>query len=172
MTNPNSNKLCTFVAKTSFTHEIMNTRSFFLCWIFSATIMFSLSYLWHGIFLNDLERLNYPKEIFLTGAIVVYLILGFLLTKVFMIKFPKSIAKRPFLRGIISGAMLGISSYLLALVIGVSFSSTLTLEYILFDLLWQAFEQTVGGIVVAMVYISIYDGNPMEILTRKIFGDH
>lgn len=134
--------------------------------------MFSLSYLWHGIFLNDFERLNYPKEIFLTGAIVVYLILGFLLTKIFIMKFPKSIAKRPFLRGIISGVLLGVSTYLFALVIGVSFSSSLTPEYILFDIMWQAFEQSVGGIVVAMVYISIYDGNPIEILARKMFGDH
>lgn len=132
--------------------------------------MFSLSYLWHGIFLNDLERLSYPKEIFLTGSIITYLILGFLVTKIYLMKFPKQIAKKPLVRGIISGALLGVSTYIVALVIGVSFNSALTPQYILFDILWQTVEQTFGGITVGMIYIWIYDGNPVEVITRKMFG--
>ncbi|MEK6615029.1 MAG: hypothetical protein AABZ32_02790 [Bacteroidota bacterium] len=148
----------------------MNTKRFFLSWILSSLTMFSLSYLWHGIFLNDLERLSYPKEIFFAGSIVTYLILGFLVTKIYLMKFPKQIATKPLVRGIISGALLGIATYVVSLVIGVSFNSTLTPQYILFDVLWQTVEQTFGGITVAFVYISIYDGNPVEIITRKMFG--
>jgi len=148
----------------------MNAKRFFLSWILSSLVMFSLSYLWHGIFLNDLERLSYPKEIFLTGSIITYLILGFLVTKIYLMKFPKQISRKPLVRGIISGALLGTSTYIVALVIGVSFSNELTPQYILFDLLWQTVEQTFGGITVAFVYIWIYDGNPVVVITRKMFG--
>ena len=85
-------------------------------------------------------------------------------------KFPKAIAKKPLIRGIISGAFLGIATYIVAMVIGVSFSNELTPKYILFDLLWQTAEQTFGGITVGVIYIWIYDGNPVEIITRKMFG--
>lgn len=149
----------------------MNAKRFFLSWLFSSMVMFSLSYLWHGIILNDLQRLTYPLEIFLTGAVITYLILGFLLTKIYLMKFPSGIAKRPLLRGIISGALLGMATYVVAMVVGVSFSTQLKPEYILFDLMWQTAEQTFGGIAVAFVYIWIYEGNPMEVLVRKITGD-
>ena len=148
----------------------MNTKRFFLSWLLSALIMFGVSYVWHGVFLNDFERLNYPKEIFLTGSVITYLILGFLVTQLFLMRFPKSIARKPMLRGIISGVLLGIATYVVSLVIGVSFSSALTTKYILFDILWQAVEQMCGGITVAFVYISIYEGNPIEVISRKMFG--
>lgn len=148
----------------------MNKKRFFLSWLLSSLVMFGLSYVWHGVFLNDFERLNYPKEIFLTGSVITYLILGFLVTQIYLMKFPKAIARKPLTRGIISGVLLGIATYVVALVIGVSFSTTLTTEYILFDLLWQAVEQMAGGITVAFVYISIYEGNPVEVISRKMFG--
>ena len=148
----------------------MNAKRFSLSWLLSALIMFGLSYLWHGVFLNDFARLSYPKELFLTCAVITYLILGFLVTQIYLMRFPKGIAKKPLLRGIISGILLGIATYVVSLVVGVSFSSTLTTEYILFDVLWQAAEQMFGGITVAFVYISIYEGNPVEVITRKMFG--
>ena len=132
--------------------------------------MFGASYVWHGIVLNDFARLSYPKEIFLTGSVITYLILGFLVTNIFLMKFPKRIAKKPLIRGIISGVLLGIATYVVSLVIGVSFSTSLTTQYILFDMLWQAIEEMFGGITVAFVYISIYEGNPVEVITRKMFG--
>ena len=145
----------------------MNAKRYFLSWILSSLVMFSLSYVWHGVILNDIDRLTYPKEIYLAGSIITYLILGFLVTQIFMMKF---LARKPFMRGIVSGVVLGVATYIVSLVIGVSFSTTLTTEYILVDLLWQAIEQMFGGIIVAFVYISIYEGNPMVIITRKVFG--
>ena len=149
----------------------MNTKRFFLAWILSSLVMFSISYLWHGIFLNDLQRLSYPKGIFLTGCIITYLILGFLVTKIFLMKFPKSIAKKPLVRGLISGAILGICTYIVSLVVGVSFNYSLSMRNIIFDMSWQTIEQTFGGIAVSFIYIWIYDGNPVEVIGRKIIGD-
>jgi Zn-dependent protease len=149
----------------------MNTKRFFLAWILSALVMFSLSYLWHGVFLNDLQRLSYPKEIFLTGSIITYLILGFLVTKIYLMKYPKAIARKPLIRGLISGAALGMCTYIVSLVVGVSFNNSLTLGNILFDFSWQTLEQTSGGVSVAFIYIWIYEGNPVEVIGRKMFGD-
>ena len=148
----------------------MNTKRFFFSWLASSLVMFSLSYLWHGIFLNDLQRLSYPKEIFLIGSIITYLILGFLVTKIYQMKFPVSIARKPIVRGLISGAFLGIATYIVALVIGVSFNNEAKVEYILFDLLWQTVEQTFGGIAVGLIYIWVYEGNPVQVITRKMMG--
>lgn len=150
---------------------MMNAKVFSLSWILSSLIMFGLSYIWHGVVLNDFERLVYPREIFLTGSIITYLILGFLVTRMFLMQFPKQLATKPLLRGMLSGALLGLATYIVTLVVGVSFSTTLTTQYILFDMCWQAIEQMMGGITVAFVYISIYEGNPMEIITRKMFGN-
>ena len=86
-------------------------------------------------------------------------------------KFPKAIAKKPIVRGLISGAALGIATYIVALVIGVSFNNELKVQYILFDLLWQTVEQTFGGISVGFIYIWIYEGNPVQVISRKMMGD-
>ena len=149
----------------------MKAKVFSISWILSSLMMFGLSYVWHGVVLNDFERLSYPKEIFLTGSVVTYLILGLLVTRIFLMQFPQQLAAKPMLRGILSGALLGLATYIVTLVVGVSFSTTLTTEYILFDMCWQAIEQMVGGITVAFVYIAIYEGNPVYIITRKMFGN-
>ena len=149
----------------------MNTKRFFLSWILGSIVMFSLSYLWHGVFLNDLQRLSYPKEIFLTGSVITYLILGFLVTKIYQMKFPQVIARKPIVRGLISGACLGIATYIVALVIGVSFNNEMKVEYIMFDILWQTVEQTFGGITVGIVYVWLYEGNPVHVISRKMRGD-
>ena len=88
-----------------------------------------------------------------------------------MMNFPKSIAKKPLIRGLISGAALGLCTYIVSLVVGVSFNYSLTMGNIIFDMSWQIIEQTFGGISVAFVYIWIYDGNPVEVIGRKIMGD-
>jgi hypothetical protein len=147
----------------------MTTKKFFISWLASAIVMFSLSYFWHGVFLNDLQRLTYPKEVFLTGCVITYLILGFLLTRLYLLNFPKQIAKKPLLRGIISGALLGIATYVISLVIGVSFNNQLKAEYILFDILWQTVEQTIGGITVGLAYILLYEEPRTEIVSKKTF---
>lgn len=149
----------------------MSLKGFFLAWLTSALIMLGASYLWHGVILNDIERLNYPKEIYLTGSIITYLILGFVLTKIYLMKFTRPISKRPMLRGIISGASLGIVAYILSLVIGVSFSSSLTIKNILFDMTWQTTEQIIGGIVVGMAYVAEFEGNFLRVVARKLFGE-
>lgn len=144
--------------------KILLRRRFFISWLLSTIVMFGVSYLWHGTVLNDFERLNYPEPIFFSCAAVAYLIIGLALNKAHE-KFKKyvydkstleSFKSKPILKGMITGAMCGFSVYIIALVVGISFNYNLSLQNILLDLSWQITEQTIGGLVVGVMYRIFY----------------
>jgi hypothetical protein len=136
----------------------MLSKRFFISWIASSAVMFLISYVWHGIFLTDYTRLSYSREIFLIFAAVVYLVLGFIVARAAEIKFLEGHFKRkPVLRGTASGAICGFVIFLVSTVVGVSFSTGSNLENLLLDVSWQIIEQAVGGAVVGLVHIFVYD---------------
>ncbi len=136
----------------------MLTKRFFISWIASSIVMFALCYAWHGVFLTDFSRLSYPIGIFLFFAVFVYLIIGFLAAKAIDIKQLEVKFKRnPLLRGLITGASLGFSLFIITSVIGVSFSTGSKLENLLLDGCWQTIEQGVGGIVVGLAHYFVFD---------------
>lgn len=114
--------------------------------------MFSLSYLWHGVFLNDFDRLSYPQTIFLIVTSFVYLVIGFVINKVHEIKLSDKFHRKPLLKGIVIGGVCGLVIYLISIVVGVSFTGNLTIEHLLFDLNWQIIEQAMGGLSIALVH--------------------
>lgn len=131
----------------------MLNKRFLIGWPICAVVMFSASYVWHGVILNDYDRLNYPKSFYLTIAAFVYLFLGALVTRAYSSEIIKKITSAPLAKGLLSGAICGVVIYLIALVIGISFSSTISMKYIIVDLTWQAIEQSIGGLVVGYYYI-------------------
>lgn len=115
--------------------------------------MFSLSYAWHGIILNDFARLNYPKAVFLVFAAFAYLVIGFVVVKMMEIEFfEKFFMHRLLTKGIVTGMVCGAIFFLIATVIGVRINSGSGIKNLAFDLVWQMIEQGVGGGVVALVY--------------------
>lgn len=150
--------MCIFVALHNHSNYFMLNKRFLFSWLFSSIVMYLLSYAWHGMFLNDYEKLNYPKEIFLVFAIFVYLIIGLLVARATDASFLlKKFKRKPLVRGVIAGASCGLALFIMSIVVGISFSSTAQLQNILFDLCWQVIEQTLGGVVVAIVHYSIFD---------------
>jgi len=136
----------------------MFSKRFYLSWIISALLMFLLSYVWHGIFLTDLSRLNYPKELFLTFAAFVYLIIGFVITKVTEFKiFHKHFKRKPIFRGLLAGLGCGFALFLISNVVGVSFSTGSRLENMLLDFVWQLIEQGVGGLSVGIIRFLVFE---------------
>jgi H+/Cl- antiporter ClcA len=120
--------------------------------------MYLLSYSWHGIYLNDYDKLNYPKELFLIFAILVYLIIGFVVAKATDFSLlTKYLKKKPIVRGVIAGAACGVVLFIMATVIGVSFSKGLEVKNLLFDVSWQMMEQMIGGMVVGIVHLVVFD---------------
>ena len=138
----------------------MLTKRFFISWLVASAVMFMLSYLWHGIILNDYSRLSYPTQLFLIFSSIVYLIIGFVVAKAIDIQFLETYFKRkPILRGALCGAACGLLFFLMATVIGVSFSTGANVKNLLFDVTWQILEQSIGGVMVGLVHIFVYDSN-------------
>lgn len=119
--------------------------------------MFAVFYLWHGMFLTDFMNLAYPQEIFLVVASFVYLIVGLVLNKVYEMKLLSRFHRKPVLKGMTGGAILGVVLFMVTMVMGVSFSGTRTLADLLLDFSWQLVEQSFGGIIVGIVHILVFD---------------
>lgn len=134
----------------------MQLRKLIAGWIISSIVMFSLSYLWHGVILNDFNRLDYPLNVYLLFSSFAYLIIGFVISKIYYLQILERFEKRPILRGLAGGAFGGSVIYLFAFVIGISFSGR-KLEYILVDLFWQILEQGLGGAAVGVAHIFIHN---------------
>lgn len=141
----------------------MLNKRFLISWLASSMVMFTLSYLWHGIFLTDLSRLTYPKEIFLIFAVFVYLIIGFISAKAIEIKYLETkFKRRPLIKGLISGACLGFGLFIMSTVVGVSFSTGSKLESLMLDVSWQTVEQAIGGLVVGIAHFFVFDVSTLQ----------
>lgn len=128
------------------------TKRFFYTWIISSIGMFLLSYLWHGVILNDFSRLNYPKEIFLLLAALTYIFIGFVVVKIYEAKFfEKLFIHKPIFKGIFKGAICGFIFFLIATVVGVSFNTGSGLKNLAFDATWQVLEQAIGGGIIGLL---------------------
>lgn len=138
-----------------------------LGWIFSSIAMFALSYLWHGVILNDYKLISYPIGIYLVSAGVVYLVIGFLLNRIFIAEFIDRFSEKALPRGLLTGVGLGVIVYMVALVVGVTFTKGLDVKYMALDVMWQAFEQCVGGLVVGLVYMLVF-----EFIPQPVEDDH
>ena len=136
----------------------MFSKRFIISCIASSLVMFLLSYVWHGILLTDFSRLTYSKHLFLFFAAVVYIILGFVVSMAVDSKvLDKHFKRRPVIRGAISGAVCGVALFMIATVVGISFSTGSKLENMLLDITWQVIEQTLGGIVAGLTHVFVYD---------------
>jgi H+/Cl- antiporter ClcA len=136
----------------------MVSKRFFISCVASSLIMFFLSYVWHGIVLTDFSRLSYSRHLFLFFAAIVYIIIGFVVSKSIEFKIlEKHFKRKPVIRGAISGAICGIAFFLIATVVGISFSTGSKIENLLLDLTWQTIEQGVGGVVVGLTHFFVYD---------------
>lgn len=133
----------------------MIRRHILLPWLFSAVVMFGLSYAWHGLMLNDLDDLkdqHVPLTKYLIMAGAVYLVLGLVLT----IGVHKAIQyewislKGPFLfSAFLAGSVLGLMVYLVLVASGMSFTKH-GVAHMVADAIWQMFEQGVGGLIVSL----------------------
>ncbi|MBL7935650.1 MAG: hypothetical protein JNM51_07560 [Bacteroidia bacterium] len=138
---------------------------FFLSWIIAAVLMYVAFYFWHGIFLNDLNRISFSKALFLSLAALVYLVISFILYRTFESKFITKYIPQPILRGVVSGFLVGFTLFALVTVLGISFTKNVNFTYIIADCAWQIAEQIIGGIVIGFGKLFIFDPIP-ELIRR------
>ena len=115
--------------------------------------MYGLSYLWHGVVLNDFLKISYPKDIFLIVAAVVYFGIALFIT---VLSYMMKRLKDSFKYSIAIGAAVGVFMYAIAFLLGISFNAVIDPKLILFDLSWQTFEQAFGGLICGWTYRSLY----------------
>ncbi len=133
------------------------SRRFLVPWAASTLLMFGLSYLWHGVALNDLHEVRTPLPLYFALSALVYVLIGLGMT----VAMHQAIAhdwitiKQGFpLKGLLLGAIFGFVVFLIAFIFGMSFTDKQAV-HIVVDVLWQMLEQGLGGLVVS--FGIIYD---------------
>ena len=115
--------------------------------------MYGVSYVWHGMVLNDFLKISYPKDVFLIIAAGVYFGIALMIT---ILTYALKKIKDSFRYGIAVGAGLGIFIYAIAFLLGISFNAVVDPKMIAFDLAWQTFEQGFGGLLCGYTYRTLY----------------
>jgi len=129
---------------------------FFLSWIFSAIVMFTLFYIWHGVFLNDFKRIQFPLTWFVTFAALTYLLFGAGIYFLYESHLMKKI-RNFFVRGLICGGIAGFSLFMIATIVNISLTRHLSMQHLMMDCIWQMSEQVVGGMVIVLFKIVIHE---------------
>ncbi len=129
---------------------------FFLSWIFSAIVMFTLFYVWHGIFLNDFKRIQFPLLWFVSFAAFTYLLFGAGIYFLYESQVMKKM-RNFFLRGVICGLIAGFSLFMIATIVNISLTRHLSMQHLMMDCIWQMTEQVVGAMVIVLFKIVIHE---------------
>ncbi|MES2680617.1 MAG: hypothetical protein V4635_12055 [Bacteroidota bacterium] len=124
--------------------------------------MFILFYLWHGLFLNDFQRLSFPLSWFVTFAAITYLLFGAGIYVLYESSLMKKI-KNFLIRGIICGLIGGFSLFMIATIVNISLTRHLSAQHLMVDCIWQMTEQIVGAMVIVVVKGFIHEPIPEHI---------
>lgn len=136
---------------------MLRERRILVPWIASYVIMFALSYVWHGVALNDLHELKTPLTLYLLLSGLVYMIIGLGLTAAMHFCLGQGWIGLKFgfpFKGFLLGAAIGFVVYLIAFIFGMSFTDR-NVMHVVVDALWQMAEQGLGGMAVS--FGIIYD---------------
>lgn len=126
-------------------------------WGLSTLIMFGLSYLWHGVLLNDYVNIKYPLWLHLMLAGVVYLVIAFVLTYLHQY----TTVRHHKFKGLLLGSILGFFIYLIAFVLGVSYNPH-SIEHTVVDFIWQMVEQGLGGMTIGFAFRVLEDNERLS----------
>jgi hypothetical protein len=135
---------------------------FFVSWIISAVLMYAAFYFWHGVFLNDLDNISFSKTLFLLLAALVYLVIAFVLYRVYEMRLLNQFVSSTLLRGVISGIVVGFMLFAVITVLGISFTKNMNMTYMMADCLWQMAEQVLGGIIISIGKAVLFEPKPEE----------
>ena len=137
------------------------TLRFFISWLASAVAMYSAFYVWHGMILNDFKQIEFSMPLFLLMTSIAYLIISFLLYRVFETKILQFIDNF-FIRAFVSSAIVGVSLFIIMTVLHIQFTKNVTSTYLMVDLFWQVAEQSFGALIIALCKQFVYEAPPAE----------
>lgn len=129
---------------------------FYLSWLLSALVMFALFFLWHGVFLNDFKRIQFPLFWFQIFAAFTYLLFGIALYLLFESHLMKKVRNLA-LRGVVSGLIFGFTVFMVASIVNISLTRHLSINHLMVDCVWQIVEQIIGGMVLVLLKVLIHE---------------
>jgi len=129
---------------------------FYLSWLLSSLVMFTLFYVWHGVFLNDFKRIQFPLFWFQLFAAFTYLLFGIALYLIFESALLKKV-RNVFVRGVVSGFVLGFTAFMVASIVNISLTRHLSMQHMMIDCIWQMIEQVIGAMVIVLLKLLIHE---------------
>ena len=135
----------------------MFSKRFILSVLFCAAIMCVLSYVWHGIILTDFIKLNRSKGKLLLFTSFISFATAIVMVKLYDLEIMHQYFKKsPIIRGVLVGLVCGLLFFFVSRLSGYTFNTTGEFKQTLVDIIWQVFEQTVGGFVIGIIFIFQY----------------
>ena len=135
---------------------------FFLSWLLSSLVMFTLFYLWHGVFLNDFKRIQFPLFWFQLFAAFTYLLFGAGLYIMYESQVFRKI-RNLLIRAVVCGLILGFTIFMAASIVNISLTKHLSLQHLMIDCVWQMVEQVLGAMIVVLLKVLIHEPHPEHI---------
>lgn len=132
------------------------TLRFFLSWILAAIAMYVSFYIWHGVVLNDFKQIQFPMLWFVLLSAFAYLIISFILYKVFESRI-MNFFDNIIMRGFITALVVGISLFAIMTVLHISFTKNMTTTYLITDFIWQIVEQSIGATFIVLAKQFIFE---------------
>ncbi len=124
--------------------------------------MFGLFFMWHGLFLNDFKRIQFPLFWFQVFAAVTYLLFAAALYFLFESNLLAKIHNL-FLRGVVSGLIVGFTVFMVASIVNISLTKHLSVQHLMIDCVWQMIEQVIGAMVIVLIKVLIHEPQPERI---------
>jgi hypothetical protein len=135
------------------------TLRFYLSWILGAVAMYGAFYVWHGVILNDFKHIQFSPIWFMLLCAAAYLIISFVLYRVFETKI-LSFFDNILFRGFITALIVGISLFVIMTVLHISFTKNMTTTYLVTDFVWQIIEQSIGALFIVAGKQFVFEPDP------------
>jgi H+/Cl- antiporter ClcA len=119
--------------------------------------MYASFYVWHGVFLNDLNHINFSKPLFFVLVALVYFVISYVLYRTYEVKLLDKYFSNAVFKGVVAGTIVGFFLFAVVAVLGVSFTKQVNTTYLLADCIWQVVEQIIGGVVIGFGKLFIFE---------------
>ncbi len=125
-------------------NQLFKFKRILISTLLAMVVMMILSFVWHGIILNDFKNMTLAMPVFIFLSAIVYflisLVINFILYKIEFQDHHTS-------KRILLGGIIGFSIYLIVFILGLSYEER-GMKHIISDFGWQMFEQGIGALAV------------------------
>jgi len=125
-------------------NQVFKFKRIIISTLLAMVVMMVLSFIWHGMVLNDFKNLTLAFPVFIILSSIVYFLISLALNfTLFKLEFHEHITSKR----ILLGGIIGFSIYLVVFTLGLSYQER-GMKHIIIDFLWQMFEQGIGALIV------------------------